>query len=297
MGVFRYKRLNFGINAASEIFQKTIELVLAGIDGALNFSDDIIVFGTTKKEHDDRLEAVFRRLEQSGLTVNKKKFEFCKTSLKFFGLIFSDKGIAIDVKKYEALVNAKSPSTVGKVRSLLGSANYCARFIPNFSTITEPLRELVKKKAEWKWLPKHQEALANLKKSICDKALSYFDPERRTELTVDASSFGVGAVMAQYDVKIPSVKKIIMYASGCLSQVEQKYSQVEREALAVVWACEKFHLYIYGKEFDIITDNKAVELIFGNIRSRPKARIERWCFRLLPYKFKVKHQQWRIQYC
>jgi hypothetical protein len=112
----------------------------------------------------------------------------------------------------------------------------------------------------------------------------------RTEITVDASPVGLAAVMAQYDPKFPKTKRIIMYASRCLSKVEQKYSQVEREALAVVWACEKFHLYIYANEFDIVTDNKAVELIFGNVRSKPKARIERWCLRLLPYKFKIRHE-------
>ena len=107
---------------------------------------------------------------------------------------------------------------------------------------------------------------------------------------MDASPVGIAAVMAQYDPKTPDKKNIIMYASRSLSIVEQKYSQVEREALAVVWACEKFHIYLYAKEFDIITDIKAVELIFGNPRSKPKARIERWCLRLLPYKFVVKHK-------
>ena len=112
----------------------------------------------------------------------------------------------------------------------------------------------------------------------------------RTEITVDASPVGIAAVLCQYDPKRPNDKKIIMYASRSLTKVEQKYGQVEREALAFVWACEKFHLYIYAKEFDIITDNKAFELIFGNVRSKPKARIERWCLRLLPYKFIVKHK-------
>ncbi|CAF1137532.1 unnamed protein product, partial [Brachionus calyciflorus] len=212
--------------------RKAVEQLLAGIDGALNYSDDIIVFGSTKEEHDRRLEKVLQRLQDNGLTVNEKKCEFGKTSLDFFGLKFSQKGISLDNRKFEAILNAKSPSTAGEVRSLLGLANYCARFIPDFATITEPLRELIKKIVTFNWEKRHEQALQKLKKSICVELLSYFDPKLRTEITVDASPVGVAEVLAQYDVKSSKDKRIVMYASRSLSKVEQKYSQVEREALA-----------------------------------------------------------------
>lgn len=115
MGLFQYKRLNFGINAASEIFQKTIEQVLSGLEGVMNFIDDLIVFATSKTEHDEPLEAVLKRLNDSGLTVNESKCEFGKESLKFFGLKFSSKGISLDNKNCEALLQAKAPSNVGEV--------------------------------------------------------------------------------------------------------------------------------------------------------------------------------------
>ncbi|CAF0846759.1 unnamed protein product [Brachionus calyciflorus] len=142
---------------------------------ALNFSDDIIVFGATKEEHNQRLEDVLKRLEDSGLTVNETKCEFGKRRLKFFGLEFSE-----------------------KVRSLLGLANHCDRFIPELALIVKPLRELVKKKTKWNWTEKHGEALQKLKKSICTDSLCYFDPKLRTDLALDASPVGLAAVMAQY---------------------------------------------------------------------------------------------------
>ncbi|CAF1038215.1 unnamed protein product, partial [Brachionus calyciflorus] len=290
MGIFQYKRLNFGINAASEIFQLTIEQVLSGLKGTMNIHDDIIVYGSNKAEHDERLEAVLKRLNESGLTLNESKCEFCKQSLTFFGMQFSDKGISIDMKKCDALLQARAPNTVGEVRSLLGLASYCSRFIPDYASVVEPLRKLTKKGAKWSWERVQDEALQKMKRVLCTEALSYFDPKLRTEITVDASPVGVAAVLCQYDPKHPSDKRVVMYASRSLTKVEQKYSQVEREALAFVWACEKFHIYVYAKEFDVITDNKAVELIFGNVRSKPKARIERWCLRLLPYKYVVKHK-------
>jgi hypothetical protein len=85
--------------------------------------------------------------------------------------------------------------------------------------------------------------------------------------------------------------RVVKYLSRTLSDVETRYSQVEKEALAVVWACEKLHLYLIGgKPFEIVTDNKAVELIYGNPKSQPKARIERWCLRLLPYNYTIFHR-------
>ena len=84
------------------------------------------------------------------------------------------------------------------------------------------------------------------------------------------------------------MKRIISYTSKSLSDVEKRYSQTEKEALAIVWACERFHVYLYGIEFELYTDHKPLETIYSS-RSRPCARIERWILRLQPYKFKVKY--------
>ena len=94
-------------------------------------------------------------------------------------------------------------------------------------------------------------------------------------------------MMSQIDLQDPEVKKIVLFASRGLTPIERKYSQVEREALAVVWACERLKLYLIGKEFDLITNNKAVELIFGNPKSKPCARLERWGLRLILFSFKI----------
>lgn len=96
-----------------------------------------------------------------------------------------------------------------------------------------------------------------------------FDRDQPTEITVDASPVSLGAVMAQYDPKSPDDRRVVQYAICLLTDVETRYSQVERETLAVVWACEKFHLYLVGSQFDIMMDNKAIELIYGNPCSQP----------------------------
>jgi hypothetical protein len=117
--------------------------------------------------------------------------------------------------------------------------------------------------------------------------MAYFDKTWKTELTTDASPTGLGAVLSQIDPQDPTRKRIVFYASRRLSEVECKYSQVEREALAVVWECERLRLYLVGKEFNLLVDNKAVQLIYGNPKSKPSARLERWGLRLIPFTFKI----------
>lgn len=161
VGLRRYKRLSFGISSAAEVFQNIIEQVLDRIPGTRNISDDIIIFGRTQEEHDASLAAVFQRLK--GLTVNGDKCVFNKHTLHFYGHVFSKEGVSPDPKKIKAIHEASPPTTPGEVRSLLGMASYCARFVPDFSTVTEPLRELTKADVQWNWGEKQQKALDDLK--------------------------------------------------------------------------------------------------------------------------------------
>ena len=114
--------------------------------------------------------------------------------------------------------------------------------------------------------------------------LAYFDKEAHTQIIADASPVGLGAVLIQ---EKNGERRAICYASRTLSNVERRYSQTEREALALVWACERFHLYVYGlPKFDLVTDHEALKVIYSR-KSKPSARIERWVLRLQPYNYQV----------
>ena len=139
VGLFRYKRLNYGTNAAAEIFQYTLQTQLQGLNGVKNIADNILVYGTTREEHDENLDKCLKRLSDKGLRLNHAKCSFVNETLEFFGQIFSKDGNKPDPKRVEALKNASVPTSVSEVRSLLGMANYSAKYIPNFATITAPL--------------------------------------------------------------------------------------------------------------------------------------------------------------
>lgn len=289
-GLFRYKRLHMGISCASEEFTECIRQILEGIPGQINMTDDILVYGATDQEHDDSLMQVLTRLEEHGITLNSEKCEIGKSELTFFGLRMSEKGIAPTEDRCRALREAKPPANVKELRSLLGTVQFSSRFIKHTCMITEPLWRLTKKNAEWKWTPLHDQSLRKLKESITSQHMAYFNKQWETELIVDASPVGLGAVLVQINPKDTKDRKIIAFASRLLSETERRYSQCEKEALAAVWACEKFWIYLIGSKFRLVTDNRAVQLIFNNTACRPPARIERWALRLSQFDFNIIHR-------
>ena len=157
-------------------------------------------------------------------------------------------------------------------------ANYSSKYIANFATITTPLRELTKKNTKFEWNEIHQKAFEQLTSALTSaQCMAYFDMQKDTFVTVDASPVGLSAILSQ---RTPGQDddKVISYASRALTAVETRYSQTEKEALAVVWGIEHFHLYLYGKEFTLITDHKPLEVIYGNKLAKVSAHIERWTY-------------------
>ena len=289
LGLHRYKRLIFGISCASEVFQHAIEQVLMGIPGVKNISDDIIIYGKTQEDHDKSLDQVLQRLEEKGLTLNGAKCEFNKRSLEFFGHIFSQEGMSPSREKVQAIRDCQPPTNVKEVRSLLGMANFCARYIKDYSSLVQPLRELTKQEVPWSWSDKEKSALDKLKDALtCETTMTYFDASKPTEIYVDGSPTGLGGILLQRDSK--GHPSIIAYGSRSLTDTESRYSQTEREALAVHWAILHFHLYVYGNDFVVVSDHKPLEGIYNKPSSKPTARIERWILQLQQYKFTIRYE-------
>ena len=150
-------------------------------------------------------------------------------------------------------------------------ANYCAKFIPNFSEVSQPLRELTKSDTPFSWTQSQERAFNKIKELLTSSTvMAYFDPKKMTELVTDASPVGLSAILLQ---KSPSQdnREVVAYVSRALTDVETHYSQTEKEALAIVWAIERLHIYLYGNHFMLYTDCKPIQLIFDNPKSKPPA--------------------------
>ena len=203
--------------------------------------------------------------------------------LTFFGHIFGNNGVSADPEKVKTIQNSQPPTSVSEARSFLGMIQYVANFIPVYANITEPLRRLTKKETEWKWEVEEQQALERLRQELTGtQTMAYFDPKKTTDVIVDASPVGLGAILAQQG-------KIISYASRALTDVEQRYSQTDREFLAIVYGVEHFHLYLFGSKFTVTTDHKSLVGIISS--SKPAtARIERLRLRLMPYECDLQYR-------
>lgn len=277
----------FGINCAPELFQKIMEQILSGCDGCVNFIDDIVVFGSDKQEHDIRLKTVRDKLKEMNVMLNDIKCVYGVRELKFLGHILSADGIKPDIDKLESIRNFREPRTAEEIRSFLGLVNYVGKFIPNLATLTEPLRQLTKQQQRFIWGHEQQTSFDTIKRHMLNPTtLGYFDIDDRIQVIADASPVGLGAILIQINSHGP---RIISYASRSLSDVEKRYAQIEKEALALVWAVERFHFYLYGRSFDLITDHKPLQTIFGP-KSKPCARIERWVVRLQAYRGRVVYR-------
>ena len=289
-GLFRYKRLMFGISCAPEIFQKSIERMLLRCNGTINFIDDILVYGKDLEEHDQRLETVMKTLKENNVVLRKDKCIFRKENVQFLGHELSHKGVKPLDKYVTTIQEFRPPMNIGELQSFLGLINYVGKWIPDLATTTEPLKELLRKKqtktTELKsfWGSKQEFAFNKLKSDLSNiPTLGYYDVKDRTMVIADASPVGLGAVLVQINDHGP---RIIAYGHRTLTDCERRYCQTEKEALALVWAVEHFYVFLFGKEFELVTDHKPLEVIFGP-KSKPCARIERWILRLQAYTFKV----------
>ena len=162
-----------------------------------------------------------------------------------------------------------------------------SRFIPNYSSQTAILRQLLPKAVGFNWPEKHSKAFQNLKNAIIDRSLAVYDPKSEVSVVTDASPYGLGAVLIQ---KRPeSEPEVVAYASRSLSVTEQKYAHIEKEAVALIWACEWFRMYLIGRRFNPFTDHKPLEAIYGRKFNQGGARIEHWRMRLQCFDYAVKY--------
>ena len=281
-GLFQYKRLMFGISCAPEMYQRVMQQALESCEGVRNIHDDIIVHGQTAEQHDARLDKALEK----GFMLNKEKRKFHMSEIEFMGHLLSARSIGPTQAKVEAVREARKPESVAEVRSFLGLVNFCARFIPDLATLSEPLRRLTRKDIPYQWGKEQDKAFLQLRKRLANtETLGYFDLDAETRLITDASPVGLGAVLTQVQ---NGEERVICYASQSLTDVERRYSQTEREALGIVWACERLHMYLYGTDFEILADHKPLKFIYSR-KSHPSARVNRWELRLQPYRFTVRH--------
>lgn len=291
-GMFRYVRLPFGLCNAPDLFQETLQRkVLSDCEGCVNYLDDVLIFGSTKEEHDKNLAEVRSRLANHNVKLNDSKCVFGSQQVKFIGFILTPQGWQIEEGKLVAIKDFRRPENCAEVKSFLGLITYVDKFIIHRATKTKCLRALASSDVFY-WTDDEEAEFENLKEEALNsiKTLGYYNPSHRTDLFVDASPSGLGAVLIQFDEE--ENPRIIACASKVLSPTELRYPQTQKEALAVVWGVERFNYYLLARSFTIWTDSEANQFIFDTnhrLGKRAVSRAEGWALRLQPYDFSIKH--------
>jgi hypothetical protein len=289
-GRYRFTRLPFGIKSAPEVFQRHMSEMLEGIPGAQPITgassivDDILVWGTTVEEHDARLRQVLDRARKYNLKFNSKKCRIRQQEVPYVGHLITSEGLKPDPEKVRAVLEMKAPQSVKELRTFLGFIQYLGKFLPNLSTESAPLRQLLEKEIAWHWNQEQEQSFNKLKQMISTApVLGYFNPTKPVTLSVDASAKGIGAVILQED-------KPIAYASRAMTTAQQKYAQIEKELLAIVYGCQKFHQYVYGRTVSVESDHKPLESIMTKNLYQAPMRLQKMMLSLQKYDLKVKYK-------
>ena len=285
-GLFKYNFLPFGLTVAPGLFQQTMDAVIKGLPGVRSYQDDLLVFAKTREEHDGRLMKLLQVLQTRNVRINVEKSLIGVRQLKYLGYVIDGQGIHVDKDRIRALKDAPRPATAQELQSLLGFAQYYARFVPGFARIARPLFNLLTE-GDLRWTGPTRAALDQLFRSLLDgEVLQSFQLGARSELVVDASEYAIGAVLEQQGHPIICI-------SRRLSQAECNYSQTQREALAVVWAVKRLHKYLFGTKFHLVTDHKALEFIMRPDSSLSKctsAMLQRWAISLASYDYTIQYR-------
>lgn len=289
-GLFKYNRLVYGLSSSPGIFQKFMTDLLK-IPGVLVFYDDILIKTKAVDSHLKCVEQVFDILEKNGLKIKKEKCDFMAEQVKYLGFIIDKNGLRVDSEKIKPILSMPHPNNVSELKSFLGMVNFYGKFIKNLSSYVNPLYELLKKGKHWQWGQKQSESFQQIKKMLCStEVLTHFDMSLESIVTCDASAHGLGAVLAQRGPD--GRERVVAYASRALRAPELHYSQIHKEALAIIFAIDKFHQYLYGRKFKLRTDHKPLVAIFGpnaGIPNTAASRLQRWAIKLSAYDFEIEY--------
>ena len=289
LGLYKYNRMPFGISSAPAIFQRLIDQVICDIPNCIAYLDDLLITGSTEEEHLRTLDHVLAKLADYGFTCNPAKCVFFQDSVSYLGFRISKHGKNPDPSRIEAITRMPSPKNIKELEAFIGKINYYGQFISNFSSKCKVLNQLRKKDVKWNWTQACQSAFEQLLEEISSATtLVHFDDQLPILLATDASQYGIGAViMHRYS---NGLEKPIAFASKTLTDTELKYSQIEKEGLSIIFGVKKFHQYLAGRSFELITDHRPLLSIFNPAKGIPTTtvnRLARWALFLMSYRYVI----------
>lgn len=295
-GRYKWLRMPFGISSAPEEYQRRLHTLLEGLPGLAVIADDILVYGCGetdeegRKDHDKNLVCLLERARLVGLKLNREKLRLRLTEVPYIGHVLTNKGLKADPNKTAAVASMPSPTSVVETQRIIGFVNYLAKFLPQLSDVSKPLRDLIHEirigEKEWSWDVIHEHSFQTIKQLVATTpVLQYYNVLEPVTIQCDASEYGLGATLLQNE-------KPVAYASKALTRTERNYAQIEKECLAIVFACERFEQYLCGKErIDVESDHAPLEVIFKRPILTAPRRLQRMLLRLQRFNLNVQYKK------
>ena len=285
-GHFEFNVIPFGLTNAPATFQRLMECTMAGLCG-MHCLDDMFMFSANFNDHLIRLSSVFNRLRAAGLKLKPEKCHFAKTHVTYLGHVISREGITPDKAKVASVANYPTPQNSKVVKHFIGLSNYYCRFVLFYTTIAEPLHQLLRKSNKaYVWTAECNTSFHILKtKLTTPPVLAFPQFEIPFIIATDASNHVIGGVLSQIQ---DGQEKVIAYWSRQLQKPERNYSTIEQEALAVVSAVKEFYPYLYGFQFKLLTDHNPLTSLKG--LKDTGGRLAHWLLYLQQFKFTFEYK-------
>ena len=256
-GRYRFKQMPFGAKMSQDVFQMKMDLIMEQCPGVISIHDDIVVYGVSEEDHDANLVNLLNVAQIEGLVLNSKKLELKRPRVSFFGAEYSTDGMHPCPKKIQGITEMTPPTDKQQLASFIGMVTYMGNFVPHLSHHTEPLQAMLKQEAVFAWDEMANASFQKIKDLIAKSAtkpLRYYDRRKPVTVQADASQRGLGACLLQDG-------QPIAYASKSLTDTETRYANIERELLAIVFACQWFNTYVLGRPFTVESNHKPLEII------------------------------------
>uniref|UniRef100_A0A8C2EQ68 Gypsy retrotransposon integrase-like protein 1 n=1 Tax=Cyprinus carpio TaxID=7962 RepID=A0A8C2EQ68_CYPCA len=283
-GRYCWRRLPFGLSVSQDLFQAKMDQILEGLHGVISIADDVAVCGVDEEDHDRNLTSLMERAVETGLVFNSDKCIIKQQSISFFGNLYTDKGIRPDPAKIHDIQKMPTPQNKDDLHRFMGMLNYLSPYIPKFADKAHNLRGLLKSDSPWVWDTDYQKCFDDLKATVTiDACLKYYNPAATLTLEVDASQKGIGVALVQDN-------RPIAFGSKTLTECQSRYSNIEREMLAIVYGMQRYHIYLYGKSFVVVTDHKPLVTICTKPLHAAPPRLQRMLIKTQGYNYSIVYR-------
>ena len=263
-----------------------MDLIMERCPGVISIHDDIVVYSVSEEDHDANLVNLLNVAQIEGLVLNSKKLELKCPRVSFFGAEYSADGMHPCPKKIQGITEMTPPTDKQQLASFIGMVTYMGNFVPHLSHHTEPLCAMLKQEAVFTWDEMANTSFQKIKDLIAKSAtkpLRYYDRRKPVTVQADASQRGLGACLLQDG-------QPIAYASKSLTDIETRYANIERELLAIVFACQRFNTYVLGRPFTVESDHKPLEMIHQKSLVSAPPRLQRMLLQLQQYDVTIRYR-------